>query len=104
MSQKLNDPVQTLEEAAPTSKKAFPIGTYIISLDTLKNLDVSLPEALDQLECALIVEAIEKTKSNYAQCARILGINRTTFMMKLRKLRNYGIEPKAYRAKFSFNS
>jgi len=76
----------------------------MISLDTLKNLNMSLPEAMEQLECGLIVEAIEKHQSNFSQAAKTLGINRTTFMMKLRKLRNYGIEPKAYRQKFSFQS
>jgi len=107
MSQKqvtLDNPLDTLEEAAPTKAKAFPVGNYVISLETLKKLNLSLHDALEQLECALVVESIEQHKGNFTQAAKTLGLNRTTFMMKIRKLRQYGIEPKAYRAKFSFNS
>lgn len=77
-------------KATATTEKA-PKDKISVSLDTIMKAGVRLPDALDQIECVLIYQAIKHCDGNQTRAADLLGINRTTFVMKLRNLRNFGI-------------
>lgn len=64
---------------------------HTLNLDFLTKNDLDLYETLDQLEVALILESIKKCGGNYSAAARLLRINRTTFMMKLYKVRHFDV-------------
>lgn len=49
---------------------------------------------LEVIEKPLIERALERTEGNQLKAARILGINRNTMRVKIRKL---GIDPEAYK-------
>lgn len=64
---------------------------HTLNLDFMSKNDLDLNEMLDQLEVALIIESIKKCGGNYSAAARLLRINRTTFMMKLYKVRHFDV-------------
>ena len=64
---------------------------HTLNLDFMQKNDLDLYETLDQLEVALILESIKKCGGNYSAAARLLRINRTTFMMKLYKVRHFDV-------------
>lgn len=64
---------------------------HTLNLDFMTKNDLDLNEMLDQLEVALIIESIKKCGGNYSAAARLLRINRTTFMMKLYKVRHFDV-------------
>ena len=47
---------------------------------------INMPEVLKEHEQALVTRALIETGNNKAAASRLLGINRTTLMMKMRKL------------------
>jgi DNA-binding NtrC family response regulator len=51
---------------------------------------LSFKEAVDELECHLILQALERTHWNKNKAAQLLGLNRTTLLEKIRKK---GLEP-----------
>lgn len=65
-----------------------------INFDMMEQQKIGLYVLMDQVECFIIAQAIEKYQDNHTRAAEALGINRTTFVMKLRKLRGFGIDPK----------
>jgi DNA-binding NtrC family response regulator len=62
-----------------------------INLDFLLKNELDLYQTLDQLEVSLILEAVKRCHGNYSAAARMLKVNRTTFMMKLYKLRHFDV-------------
>jgi hypothetical protein len=64
---------------------------HTLNLDFMTKNDLDLNEMMDQLEVALIIESIKKCGGNYSAAARLLRINRTTFMMKLYKVRHFDV-------------
>lgn len=62
-----------------------------LNLEFLIKHDLDLYETLDQLEVSLILDAIKKCNGNYSAASRLLKINRTTFMMKLYKVRHFDV-------------
>lgn len=74
------------------SKRIFHVNkTTQLNLDFLIKHDLDMYETLDQLEVSLILDAIKKCNGNYSAAARMLKINRTTFMMKLHKVRYFDV-------------
>jgi len=74
------------------SKRVLHVGKNTqLNLDFLIKHDLDLYETLDQLEVSLILEAIKKCNGNYSAASRLLKINRTTFMMKLYKIRHFDV-------------
>lgn len=65
--------------------------TNSLNLEFMQKNELDLYEMLDQLEVALILESIKKCGGNYSAAARLLRINRTTFMMKLYKVRHFDV-------------
>jgi DNA-binding NtrC family response regulator len=63
----------------------------VLNLDFLVKNELDLYETLDQLETCLILESIKRCGGNYSAAARLLKINRTTFMMKLYRVRQFDI-------------
>lgn len=57
-------------------------------IDSVLTQKTNLNDALELLECALIIDTLNKVDGNNTQAAKLLGINRTTFVMKARRL-NY---------------
>lgn len=55
--------------------------------DAISLRALSLPDALHNLERELVQRAMAECKGNQTHAARLLGINRTTLFMKLRKIR-----------------
>ncbi len=53
----------------------------------LPPLPVKLPELLAQLETGLIDQALAQTNGNRAQAAKLLGVQRTTLVEKLKRRR-----------------
>jgi len=64
------------------------------NIETMLDNKMRLSDLVDQIECAMIAQACDKFDNNHTHAAIALGINRTTFIMKLRKLRGFGIDPK----------
>jgi DNA-binding protein Fis len=64
---------------------------HTLNLEFMQKNDLDLYEMMDQLEVALILESIKKCGGNYSAAARMLRINRTTFMMKLYKVRHFDV-------------
>ena len=65
--------------------------TNSLNLDFLVKNDLDLYELLEHLEVSLLIEAIKKNNGNYSAAARMLRINRTTFMMKIYKIRHFDV-------------
>ena len=95
-------PVNPVNKIAPSSMEAF--GTIPDLVKKITSGETSLHDVLDKIECAILIEVIDKCKDNHTQAAKMLGINRTTFVMKLRKLRSLGINPAVYRYKDQLQS
>lgn len=75
------------------SKRTFHVSKNTqLNLDFLIKHDLDLYETLDQLEVSLILDAIKKCNGNYSAASRLLKINRTTFMMKLYKVRHFDVQ------------
>lgn len=49
---------------------------------------IDMSATLDEMERALLAKALEKSMGNKAQAARLLGLNRTTFVEKLKRIKN----------------
>lgn len=49
-------------------------------------MGLTLPQRLSRLERALIRRAVKQAHGNTAHAARILGVNRTTLVMKMKRL------------------
>ena len=49
---------------------------------------IDMSATLDDMERALLIKALEKSMGNKAQAARLLGLNRTTFVEKLKRLKD----------------
>lgn len=62
-----------------------------LNLDFLLKNELDLYQTMDQLEVSLILEAVKRCHGNYSAAARMLKVNRTTFMMKLYKLRHFDV-------------
>ena len=79
---------------------------HTLNLEFMQKNDLDLYEMMDQLEVALILESIKKCNGNYSAAARLLRINRTTFMMKLYKVRHFDVpfpkEPETPKAESQF--
>ena len=82
---------------APKHHEVFQIQKFPVTLETLKKHGGTLRDYMDELEDNLILEAIIKAKGNNTQASAMLGINRTTMVMKFFRLREYGIDVGAYR-------
>jgi DNA-binding NtrC family response regulator len=52
---------------------------------TLPPSGLSFHDAVNRLETDLIVQALERTRGNKNQAARLLGLNRTTLLEKIKK-------------------
>lgn len=52
----------------------------------LPKYGLSLPSYMEQLERSLTEQALERTEGNRARAARLLGINRTTLVERLKRL------------------
>jgi DNA-binding NtrC family response regulator len=63
-----------------------------LTLEFMQKHDLDLYEMIDQLEVSLLIEATKKCAGNYSAAARLLRINRTTFMMKLYKIRHFDVD------------
>lgn len=71
-------------------------GNISTLVEKIKSGELKIGDALDKIEAAILIDVIQHANHNNTQASRLLGINRTTFIMKLRKLRSMGIDPKLY--------
>ena len=55
-------------------------------IDAILTSKTNLNDGLELLECALIIDTLNKVGGNNSQAAKLLGLNRTTFVMKVRRL------------------
>jgi DNA-binding NtrC family response regulator len=62
------------------------LAVYLEKAETSPNSKNSISEACQGLERSMILEALEKTKGNRTEAARLLGIPRRTLYNKLEKL------------------
>jgi len=58
---------------------------YPESFGALPNSGIKLTEFIEDLENNLILQALERTQSNKAQAAKLLGMNRTTLVERIKK-------------------
>lgn len=70
-----------------TSDQAYQEMVEAVKLiaDRIKDFPHLLNQLCDEIEITLIVLAIKRNKGNYANAARMLGLNRTTLVMKRKK-------------------
>jgi DNA-binding NtrC family response regulator len=66
---------------------AFPLPAPSVSADRFPQTGVAFHEVVDRFEADLIREALERTHWNKNQAARLLGLNRTTLLEKIKKKR-----------------
>jgi transcriptional regulator with GAF, ATPase, and Fis domain len=83
----LSDNGQVGPEDLPSSVRSF-ISEKKIPNPALNNGELDLQQAVEQFENRLIDEALRHTNSNITAAARILKINRTTLIAKLRRRKN----------------
>lgn len=88
-----------LKTLAPSASAAAPHGSRLINVKRLKESGLGLDRMLEQIETALLCEALDLSGGNQTEAAEILGLNRTTFFMRFRALRGRGINALAYRLK-----
>lgn len=55
-------------------------------VDSILTQKINIQEGLELIECAMIIEALNQTNGNNTQASKLLGLNRTTFVMKIRRL------------------
>jgi transcriptional regulator of acetoin/glycerol metabolism len=55
-------------------------------VDSILTQKISIQDGLELIECAMIIEALNQTNGNNTQASKLLGLNRTTFVMKIRRL------------------
>jgi transcriptional regulator of acetoin/glycerol metabolism len=55
-------------------------------VDSILTQKISIQDGLELIECAMIIEALNQTGGNNTQASKLLGLNRTTFVMKIRRL------------------
>lgn len=69
---------------------APPVATAV-AVDTpeLPPTGIDLRDALDRFESALIAQALKRTSGNRCQAARLLRMNRTTLVEKIRSKTTY---------------
>ncbi|WP_159455460.1 sigma-54 interaction domain-containing protein [Pseudobacteriovorax antillogorgiicola] len=70
-SQIQQDPVSSVDKAAPEGD--------------LPELGINLTEYIEQLENSLILQALERTGNNKNRAAKLLGLNRTTLVERIKK-------------------
>jgi transcriptional regulator with PAS, ATPase and Fis domain len=63
-----------------------------LNLDRLISDEVSLQSAFIQAEISIIGEALRRTNGVKKHAADLMRINRTTLLMRMRKLRKLGYE------------
>jgi len=83
----LSDNSVVAPEDLPSYVRSF-ISEKKLPNPTLNNGELDLQQAVEQFENRLIDEALRHTNSNITAAARILRINRTTLMAKLRRRKN----------------
>src|SRR5262245_47293350 len=76
-----------LPEDLPSYVRSF-ISEKKVPNPTLNNGELNLQQAVEQFENRLIDEALRHTNSNITAAARILKVNRTTLIAKLRRRKN----------------
>jgi len=80
----LSDNAVVLPEDLPTYVRSF-ISEKKLPNPTLNNGELDLQQAVEQFENRLIDEALRHTNSNITAAARMLKVNRTTLIAKLRR-------------------
>jgi len=83
----LSDEGVVLPEDLPSYVRSF-ISEKKVPNPTLNNGELNLQQAVEQFENRLIDEALRHTNSNITAAARILKVNRTTLIAKLRRRKN----------------
>ena len=71
-----------LRENGATSARSTAAG---VSAPTLPPTGLSFPAVVDRFETDLILQALEQTQWNKNQAAKLLGLNRTTLLEKIKK-------------------
>jgi DNA-binding NtrC family response regulator len=70
----------------PEVLSEIPAPPPLVGLD-VPSEGMDMPETLDRLEARLLIIALRKSNGNKARAARLLGLNRTTFVEKLKRKR-----------------
>jgi len=83
----LSDNGVVIPEDLPSYVRSF-ISEKKLPNPALNNGELNLQQAVEQFENRLIDEALRHTNSNITAAARILKVNRTTLIAKLRRRKN----------------
>lgn len=76
-----------------TKKINFNIETNCpLNIPFMQKHGLKFYDLIDQLEVFLIIDAVKRAAGNHTKAAEILGINRTTFQMKLYQVRKFDVE------------
>ncbi len=67
---------------------------YPVEFGSLPREGINLPDFIANLENALITQALERTGNNRNQAAKLLGLNRTTLVERIKKRRIGGVTEK----------
>jgi DNA-binding NtrC family response regulator len=70
----------------PEVLSEIPAPPPLVGLD-VPSEGMDMPDTLDRLEARLLIIALRKSNGNKARAARLLGLNRTTFVEKLKRKR-----------------
>lgn len=70
----------------PEVLSEVPAPPPLVGLD-VPSEGMDMPDTLDRLEARLLIIALRKSNGNKARAARLLGLNRTTFVEKLKRKR-----------------
>jgi len=80
---------QTTLPLNPTN--AIELASKLVSLDAVLKQNLTINEFVEQIELALTYQALDKCKGSVSGAAQILGLQRTTFIMRVRALKAKGV-------------
>lgn len=70
---------------------AIELASKLVSLDAVLKQNLSINEFVEQIELALTYQALDKCKGSVSGAANLLGLQRTTFIMRVRALKAKGV-------------
>ena len=77
--------IKPSRQGAMSSDYAIELETQAVAIEQLPEQGMHLASFIEKLENSLIIQALERTSNNKNQAAKLLGLNRTTLVEKIKK-------------------
>lgn len=70
---------------------ALELASKLVSLESVLKQKLTINEFVEQIELALTFQALDKCDGSVSNAANLLGLQRTTFIMRVRALKAKGV-------------